>query len=223
MTTPAAVVFDLDGTLCEGTQVEGSLYEAAFAATDVEPFGSPGELWAALDGPPEPDPEDERSSLAAGFRRVGAQHGRRGVPADALAAGLIDAVDYSAVAYRAGAEAALAAAREHGPVAVMTNGPARRQRPKVRTLGLDERVDAVVYAGDMERRKPHPEPFARVCRAIETPPETTLYVGDSLENDVAGAHGAGLRAAWCPQAERDPGQYRPEHVFDGPADLDGVV
>lgn len=221
MTTPAAVVFDLDGTLCEGTQDERSLYEAAFAGTDVEPFGTPGELWAALEGPPDVD--DEASYLAAGFRRVAAQYGRRWVPADDLAAELLEAVDRSAVAFLSGAEAALDAAREHGPVAIMTNGPARRQAPKVRTLELESRVDAVVYAGDLNRRKPHPEPFETVCRTLDTDHGATLYVGDSLAYDVAGAHGAGLQAAWYRRDGDDSGAYQPEYVLDGLADLDVVL
>jgi len=179
-----------------------------------------GELWAELAGPPDAD--DEQSHLAAGFRRVAAQYGRRQVPADELAAGLLAAVDRSAVAFRPGAEAALAAAREHGPVAIMTNGTSRRQAPKVRALGLEARVETVLYAGDMGRRKPHPEPFEAVCRALDTDPAATLYVGNSLGYDVAGAHGAGLQAAWCPREDDDPGRYQPEYVLDGPADL-GVV
>lgn len=221
MTTPAAVAFDLDGTLCEGTQDEDALYSAAFDAADVAPFGSAGDLWSALDGPPDPD--DEQSHLAAGFRRLGARHGRRRVPADDLAAGLLAAVDRRAVAYRDGAERALSAAREHGPVAVMTNGPRRRQAPKVDALGLEERVDDVIYAGDLDRRKPHPEPFERTCGALDTPAETTLYVGDSLGYDVAGAHGAGLAAAWCPREESDLAGYEPEYVLHSPDELAGVL
>jgi len=221
MTTPTAVVFDLDGTLCEGTQNETALYEAAFEATDLDPFGSARALWAALDGPPDPD--DEQSYLAAGFRRVAAQHGLRRVPADDLAAGLLDASDRSAVRFRDGADAAVSVARDHGPVAILTNGPRRRQAPKVEALSLDDRVDSVVYAGDMPRRKPHPEPFEAVCADIERSAEATLYVGNSLGYDVAGAHGAGLQAAWCPRDPSDREEYRPEYVFDRPDDLRDVL
>lgn len=221
MTTPTAVVFDLDGTLCTGHQDEESLFRDAFEAAGVAPFGSAGELWAALDGPPDPD--DEQSYLAAGFRRLAAQYGHRRVPADDLAAGLLEAVDRSAVSFVRGAESALATAHEHGPVAVMTNGPRRRQEPKVEALALADRVDAVVYAGDLPRRKPHPEPFEAVCDAIDTPAESTLYVGDSLAYDVAGAHGAGLLAAWCPREDDDPGAYRPDHVLDRLDDVGDVL
>jgi putative hydrolase of the HAD superfamily len=221
MTPLAAVVFDLDGTLCESTQDEAALYAGAFAAVDLPEFGAVEELWAALDGPP--DPEDEQSYLAAGFRRLGAQYGHRRVPADELAAGLLDTVDRRAVAYREGAERALRAARDLGPVGVLTNGPASRQRPKVESLGLADRVDTVCYAGDRPRRKPHPEPFVEVCETLEIAPEATLYVGDSLSYDVAGAHGAGLQAAWCPRSPGDTEGYSPEYVLSGLGDLVGVL
>ncbi|WP_276271056.1 HAD family hydrolase [Haloarcula litorea] len=221
MTDIAAVVFDLDGTLCESTQDEAALYAAAFERVDREPFGEVEELWAALTGPP--DPRDERSYLAAGFRRVAAQHGHRTVPADDLAAGLLDAVDRRAVAFREGAETALSAARDRGPVALLTNGPADRQRPKVEALALTERVETVCYAGDLPRRKPHPEPFHDVCETLGAAPERTLYVGDSLGHDVAGAHGAGLQAAWCPREPGDTEGYRPEYVLGAPSDLAAVL
>ena len=46
------MLFDLDGTLCEGTQSPETIYRGAFEAAGVEPFGDPNELWAALDDPP---------------------------------------------------------------------------------------------------------------------------------------------------------------------------
>ncbi|MFB6126079.1 MAG: HAD family hydrolase [Halolamina sp.] len=237
-----AVLFDLDGTLSVGDQDEAALYRAAFDHAGVDRFGSPAELWGSLDGPPDPD--DRRSYLAAGFRRLGAKHGRREVPADALARGLDEAVDHRAVSLRTGAAATLDAAAAAGPVAVVTNGPADRQRAKVDALGLWEWLDAVVYGGDLPRRKPHPDPFETALKRLEPAVEDALYVGNSLGYDVAGAHAAGLDAAWCPQERDDsddatgddadggddeavdgtdtapdPGAYSPDYVASTPAEL----
>lgn len=221
MSSLDAVVFDLDGTLCESTQDESALFTAAFEAADWDPFGTVGDLWQALDGPP--GPSNEQSYLAAGFRRLGAQNGHKRVPADELAAGLLDAVDRGAVSFRAGAETALEAALAHGPVGVLTNGPASRQQPKVETLSLAGRVGTICYAGDLPRRKPHPEPFVSVCETLGTTPGRTLYVGDSLAYDVAGAHAAGLQAAWCPRAVADPGAYQPEYVLERLDELGAIL
>lgn len=221
MTSVQAVVFDLDGTLCVSTQDGTELYAAAFEAVGMDPFGTASDLWASLEGPP--DTSNEQSYLAAGFRRLAAQHGHRRVPADELAAGLLGAVDRGAVTFRDGAERALEAALAHGPVGVLTNGPSHRQEPKIATLALADCVGTVCYAGDLDRRKPHPEPFDLVCETLGIAHERTLYVGDSLSYDVAGAHAAGLQAAWCPQTPGDANGYRPEYVFERPDDLVGLL
>jgi putative hydrolase of the HAD superfamily len=219
-----AVLFDLDGTLCESTQSETTIYEGAFAYAGVDPVGMPGDLWAALDGPP--DPEDEHGYLAAGFERVLAAHGRpEAADPDALAAGFLDTVEHGAVAFLPGAEDALAAAGDAGSTGLVTNGPRHRQAPKVETLALAEVMDTLVYAGDMARRKPHPDPFDRATGELGVAPERALYVGNSVEFDVAGAHAAGLSAAWLrSRADDAPGaDHDPEFVLETMADLREVL
>lgn len=217
----SAVVFDLDDTLCRRDQDPGALYAEAFERAGVEPFGAPSDLWAALTGPPEPNAE--HAYFAAGYTVVAARHGRFDVDADALATALLSGIDHGAVSFTPGAQAALATAADRGHVGVLTNGPEWRQEPKLRTLNLFDAVDVVVYAGDMERRKPHADPFDRVCSLLETDADETLYVGDSLEHDVAGAQGAGLPVAWVPgpwtdhpvddEGRPDPRPFSPEHVL----------
>jgi putative hydrolase of the HAD superfamily len=213
VTTLDAVLFDLDGTLCEHEQSEATVYYGAFESAGVEPFGSPDALWRALDG--DPDPDDQVGYLAAGFRSVAAAHGRERADAEALARGFLDVVDYAAVTLRAGATDALAAASEYGRVGLVTNGPERRQSVKLASLGLEDSFDVVVYAGDMDRRKPEPDPFYRALDRIDVDATAAMYVGNSLAYDVAGARRAGLTAVWCPADDStDPGEYRPEYVVD---------
>jgi len=215
-----AVLFDLDGTLVSRTQDTDAVYERAFDHVGVPTFARPSALWAALDGPPDPD--DEVGYLGAGFARLAAQHDRRGVDPIALAEAFVAAVDNSQVAFREGAERALTAAREAGTVGVLTNGPESRQVEKVRAVGLDERTDAVVYAGDMPRRKPHAAPFEVALDRLDASAERSLYVGNSLGYDVAGAHNAGLAAAWLDDGD-GPEPYRPEHVIESLADLPALL
>ena len=222
----AAVLFDLDNTLCRHEQDAETVYYGAFDAAGVEPFGEPDDLWTALSDPPAPDPDDRLAYLADGFGTVADRYGRS-VDARALARGFSEVVDHSAVAFREGAEAALAAAREHGRVGLLTNGPEHRQSIKLRALGLDGAFDATVFAGDMPRRKPHRDPFDRTLAELGVDAAGALYVGDSLEYDVAGAKGAGLWAAWCPaddgDGDPDPGEHEPDYVLGSPADLVGVL
>lgn len=214
-----AVLFDLDGTLCQHAGDADAAYRRAFDRIGAEPFGEPSALWAALDGPPDPD--DRVGYLGAGLVRVAAQHGRGDVDPIELAEALVDGVDEIGVEFVPGAAAALDAATARGKTGIVTNGPQSRQERKVRSLGLDERVDVVVYAGDLARRKPHATPFREALTALGVPAERALYVGDSLAYDVAGAHNAGLRVAWVrgEDADEGPGKYRPDHVLDGIGEL----
>jgi putative hydrolase of the HAD superfamily len=217
-----AVFFDLDGTLCRRVQDAGPMYEAAFADAGVAPFGEPAALWDALDGPPDPD--DRVGYLGSGFARLAAQNGRRDVDPVVLAEHLLDRIDNTQVELRPGAEAALESAAATGSTGLLTNGPSGRQTVKVEALGLRDRFDVCVYAGDLPRRKPHAAPFERALSAAGVSADRALYVGDSLPYDVAGAHNAGLEVAWLrPAPDEDAGEYRPEYVLDSLSDLVGVV
>jgi len=215
----AAVIFDLDGTLVSHTQDISAVYEAAFERVGVDPFADPPALWAALDGPP--DPRDQVGYLGAGFARLAAQHGRSVDPL-ALASAFVDGIDNSDVTAHPGAQQALTSARTAGAVGILTNGPEDRQARKVTAVGLDERVDSVVYAGDMPRRKPHAAPFEAALDTLDVEPGGALYVGDSLAYDVAGAHNAGLSAAWLDDGD-GPAPYTPEYVLESLADLQGIL
>jgi putative hydrolase of the HAD superfamily len=80
-----------------------------------------------------------------------------------------------------------------------------------------------VYAGDLDRRKPHVDPFERIVGALDVRPQRTLYVGNTLEYDVAGAHNAGLQSAWLRSDSGSPGDYRPEYVVDSLAEVEEIL
>jgi putative hydrolase of the HAD superfamily len=215
-----AVLFDLDGTLCERTQDTDELYRAAFERVGVEPFAEPDALWASLRGPPDHD--DRVGYLGAGFARLAARHGRGDVDPLALAAAFIEQVDDRRVQLLPGATTALDAAAANGPVGLVTNGPARRQRPKLESLGVADRFDVEVYAFDLPRRKPHADPLDRALDALDVAADGALYVGDSLAYDVASAHNAGLAAAWLGDSEDRDG-YDPDYVLDSVGDVAAIL
>ena len=215
-----AVLFDLDGTLCENTQDTQSMYERAFERAGESQFGEPASLWAALTGPPDHD--DPIGYFAAGFARVAAQHGRSDADSLALARALHSVIDDSAVGFLPGAEDALAQAAAAGPVGVVTNGPEERQRAKLDALGIADRFQTVVYAAELPRSKPHAVPFEQAVADLGVARERTLYVGDSLAYDVAGAQNAGLPVAWL-RGDNDVGDYEPEYVIDSLVELPAIL
>jgi putative hydrolase of the HAD superfamily len=53
--------------------------------------------------------------------------------------------------------------------------------------GLLPLLDARIYTSDLTHMKPHPAAFAALLDAVGTSPDTAVFVGDRLHDDVAGA------------------------------------
>jgi putative hydrolase of the HAD superfamily len=89
------------------------------------------------------------------------------------------------------------------------------------SAGLLELVDDVVPSAAAGAAKPDPAVFRAALEAAGCGPEEALHVGDSEENDVAGARAAGIRAVLL---RRDGGDGPPElPVIASLADLPAVV
>jgi len=62
------------------------------------------------------------------------------------------------------------------------------------------RHDAPLYKISMlpgNHRKPDPDALRSICKDFQIDPSCALYVGDSLQKDIAMANSAGLRSAWA--------------------------
>ncbi len=72
--------------------------------------------------------------------------------------------------------------------------------------------------------KPDPRIFALALERLEASAKETLFVGDSLDKDIAGARAAGLRTAWLPGTD-GPGDHRAEadFVLDDFAQLETIL
>jgi putative hydrolase of the HAD superfamily len=57
-------------------------------------------------------------------------------------------------------------------------------------------VDAALGSGAFGRTKPHPTIFRAVLERLGVEPANAAMVGDSIEDDVEGAHAAGIRRAF---------------------------
>jgi putative hydrolase of the HAD superfamily len=61
-------------------------------------------------------------------------------------------------------------------------------------VGLAKLLDGVVTSAETGARKPAPEIFARALQTAGSSPAEAIHVGDSLQEDIAGARAAGVRA-----------------------------
>jgi putative hydrolase of the HAD superfamily len=86
---------------------------------------------------------------------------------------------------------------------ILTNGLVDTQAAKVRALGLEALVDAVVYAdGQAPGGKPHGACFDAIRAALDVPASRCVHVGDHGVNDVDGARAAGMRAVWLSRTDK---------------------
>jgi HAD superfamily hydrolase (TIGR01509 family) len=80
-------------------------------------------------------------------------------------------------------------------------------------MGVAQRLDVAVFSSEMGWRKPHPAIFERALEAIGADPAATLFVGDTLATDIAGAKALGMhtcQALWF-RADDDADAPEPEY------------
>jgi 2-haloalkanoic acid dehalogenase type II len=78
--------------------------------------------------------------------------------------------------------------------AVVSNADDAWLEPSIRRHGLDALLDDWTSSEEARSCKPDVQIFRHALGKANLEPRTVLFVGDSLYHDVAGAHGAGLRA-----------------------------
>lgn len=79
------------------------------------------------------------------------------------------------------------------PSQIPTPPESRRLRKQVARQPLRPFFDAVVVSGAVGVKKPDPAIFAPALEQTGLAADEAIFVGDSLEDDVAGARAAGLR------------------------------
>jgi putative hydrolase of the HAD superfamily len=184
-----ALLFDLDDTLYP----QASFLDAAWTAVAdaAAPYGiAPAVLHAALTAVAS-EGSDRGRIIDRALVRIHAD----AVPLGPLLAAFRGCSPARLPLYP-GVWGALAQARSHVLVGLVTDGEVQGQRAKIRALGLEDAFDAIVYSDDLGRafRKPHPAPFECILARLGVSPDAAVMIGDRPDKDVAGAAAAGLRA-----------------------------
>ena len=74
---------------------------------------------------------------------------------------------------------------------IISNWPATLETTLQRS-GLRDYFSVVVGSGTVGYSKPHPQIFKIAAERMKIDPRDALYIGDSMEHDVAGARGVGM-------------------------------
>ena len=106
---------------------------------------------------------------------------------------LLDAL-LAALRFTAFADArpALEAARSRGQRLVVASNWDVSLHGVLRTLGLEPLLDGILTSAEAGARKPAPAIFEQALALAGARPDEAIHVGDSLDEDVAGARGAGI-------------------------------
>lgn len=185
-----AVVFDIDGTLYPVRRIV--LRSLPLIVGHLKLFYAFGRARQALRRePPGPALRRRQAELVAPLLGVDAGEAERRV----------ESVVYGQWPLRfgrlrpyPGVVHTLAGLRRQGlRLGVVSDSPFTRE--KLSALGLHDGWDAVVSADEAGALKPNPEPFLRIAQLLDVPLGEVLFVGNSYDRDVLGAHRAGMRAA----------------------------
>lgn len=97
----------------------------------------------------------------------------------------------------AGTVELLQQARQAGyRLAIVTNGSARTQSPKITNTALAHLVDQVLISEVEGVRKPDPEIFRRAADRLGVTPAECVMIGDNPQADIWGAMQVGMRTIW---------------------------
>ncbi len=206
---PRAVFFDLDDTLCayasarrarlriaftlgsDGTTAarEGIDLEAMIAdSIETQPHGADHfpELFVQY-GISDPD----EALRAAEWYRSNRFHGLEFFPETRAT---LEAVR-DAFSARDGASPL--------PLGLITNGPTEVQSAKLNLLGVRDLVDFAIISESFGVAKPEPAIFQEALRLSGVEAGEAVFVGDSPEYDMAGAHAVGIPSVWLNRDDRE--------------------
>ena len=112
-----------------------------------------------------------------------------------------------------GAAQAIAAARRHGPVGLITNfTDGALQRRKIAAAGLADHFDALFISGEVGIHKPDPEIFHHAAAALGATAAHCVHIGNSWISDIEGALAAGMPAVWVEETPSGANPPKSPHV-----------
>jgi phosphoglycolate phosphatase len=209
---PAAVLFDLDGTLLDTAPdmiwalnticaEEGTNTVAYDRARCFVSNGAVGLLRLAFPG-------FDLLQDSALHRRYLARYAQRLAVETRLFPHLdtlLDALDAAAV-----------------PWGVVTNKPKHLTEPLMAALGLDLRSACTVSGDTLPERKPHPRPILFALERMAANPAQSIYVGDA-PRDIESGRAAGTKTVAVRygyvEPGQDPGAWGANYVVNTPLDL----
>jgi HAD superfamily hydrolase (TIGR01509 family) len=212
------VLFDLDSTLCQHRRSRDAMLAEAFERAEVTPYCTADDLSAVIPDIPAVDSNIEFYTLC--LEAVAEQNGANRDHASAVARAYDATVDNFNVECIPGAKTVLRTLRSDYTLGLVTNGGQYTQQEKLDQLGIRDAFDTLVFATPKKGLKPDPYPFECALQELDTTPDETVHVGDSLHADIAGANAMGIGSVWIARDDIDSTDGpTPDHTLDMLDDL----
>ena len=194
MTKPAAVLWDMDGTIVDS--------EHYWLSSEQELAASVGAIWTEQDGM-----NLIGMSLYDSSRLIKQKLGLE-ISADevinTLTASVISKLEHS-LPWRPGARELLTELREAGiPMALVTMSMRSNADAVVARMG-DEFFDLVIAGDEVEHGKPHPEPYLKAARLLGVDIKDCIAFEDSISG-LKSAEASGAIAIGIPNMIQIPEQ-----------------
>ncbi len=228
MAAHKAVIFDLDGTLCEYRIAPYKAFYSALEAADCanllvahpDIFNADNfktQIKSVWDESTERAKQGEINLFPYGAST-------EGVRRLLIQAGVEDEAELSQhqqsyleqmvshLHFCEGAEHVVHALKERYQVGLITNGPSELQWGKINHLNIKGWFDGIIVSDDLGIRKPDPRIYETLLAELNVAPSEAAYVGDTLQYDMLGARNAGLTSVWVNQKKTyDPAFPKPDH------------
>jgi HAD superfamily hydrolase (TIGR01509 family) len=212
--TPAAVLFDVDGTLVDSNYLHAVCWWEAFTQ-------------AGHDVPMAPiNPANGMGSDQMLDALLPAGRDRDGDDGIRAAHGALYATYWPRQRPLPGAADLLRACKKRGLAVVLASSADAREFAALRaTLDADDAIDEATSSADVERSKPAPDLVQVALDKARVPPDAAVFVGDTVWDvracGEAGVSCIGLLSGGIGRAELlDAGAAE---VYDGPAELLGAL
>jgi len=206
---PAAVLFDLDGTLIDSiTLILGSMRHAFAKCERAIPSD---DEWLTGVGIP----------LRTMFQRYAPEDGETDQLIAAYREHQLANHDSLVRCYDEVPQTLAALARAGHPLAVVTSKGDVLARRGLELVGIAEHFATIVSCDSCTRHKPHPEPVLTALERLGYEPEEALFVGDSV-HDIEAGNAAGVKsvaALWGPFSREQLAVARPDRFIERIADL----
>lgn len=207
MRLPAALTFDLDGTLIDPASGEAALHQTCDELALVLPeldserlLAANRRAWGAYWPTAEAQWVGGQLSGAAlsleVWRRTFAECGHSDRVLPSMARDLHARRSIEATRVFTDVLPFLRQVQSRFRTALITNGASDTQRPAVQAAGIGPYFETIIVSSEVGAAKPDPTIFRIALDELGVAAEDAWHVGDSLSADVAGARAAGMTAVW---------------------------